>query len=290
MQCDACRNEAVISQQYSGRRMCRRHFVAGLEAKAKRSIRAHRWFGSGDHIGVMVSGDKQSGALLYFMKKLTQDRRDIHLIVIPADGGIAGCDNRSSAERIAALLGLPCIPSVSEDSGDIPGEGRERSNDTGTSLYNLLQEGNGTAARITKIAVAFTLEDMARGVLVRFLRGNLDTLVHPSSSAQKSIPVICPFGSIPSAELELYWDSLGTDLDHLACTQVRDTFTDRVAGLLDEYNTRHPATHHALLHVGEQLTDGKVASLVINRGDDGERGICRCGTCGLAWRVNDNGA
>ena len=279
MQCDACRNEAVISQQYSGRRMCRRHFVADLEAKAKRSIRAHHGLGSGDHIGVIVCGDKQSGALLYFMKKLTQDRRDIHLIVIPADGGIAGCGNRSSAEQIAAILGLPGIPSISEDSGDIPGEGTGRSNDTDTSLHDLLHEGNGPAARITKIAVAFTLEDIARGVLVRFLRGNLDTLVHPSSSAQRLIPVICPFGPIPSAELELYWDSLGTGLNHLPCTQVRDTFTDRVAELLDEYNTHHPATHHALLHIGEQLTDGKVASLVVNRGD---YGISRCGTCGFS--------
>ena len=286
MQCDACRNEAVISQQYSGRRMCRRHFVADLEAKAKRSIRAHRWLGSGDHIGVMVSGDKQSGALLYFMKKLTQDRRDITLSVIPGDGEFADCGNRLSAERIAALLGLPGISSVSEDSGAIPGKETRSPQDAGTLLHDLRYEGTGPAACITKVAVAFTLEDMARGVLARFLRGNLDTFVHPSSSPHGSLPVICPFGSIPSAELELYWDCLGTGLDHLPCTQVRDAFTDRVAGLLDDYNTRHPATHHALLHIGEQLTEGKVASLV---GTHGDCGVSRCGTCGFIREGKGNG-
>lgn len=276
MQCDACRNEAVISQQYSGRHMCRRHFVADLEAKAKRSIRAYRWLDSGDHIGVMVSGDKHSGALLYFMKKLTQDRRDIRLSVIPADGGISSGGNGLSAERIAALMELPCIPLVSDDSG--------------TLLHDQPDEGAYPAARITKIAMAFALEDMARGVLARFLRGNLDRLVHPSSTPRGSLPVICPFGSIPSAELELYWDGLETGLDLLPYTLERDAFMDRVAGLLGEYNTRHPATHHALLHIGEQLADGKMASLVMTRVEDGGYEISRCGPCGLVRGVNGNGA
>jgi tRNA(Ile)-lysidine synthase TilS/MesJ len=290
MQCDVCRKEAVISQQYSGRRLCRRHFVADLEIKAKRSIRAHRWLGSGDHIGVMVSGNKHSGALLYFMKKLTQDRRDIRLSVIPADGGIAGSGNRSSAEQIAALMGFPCIPSVSGDSVAIPEEKTGTPYGAGTLLHHPHDKGNSPAARITKIAVAFTLEDMSRGVLVKFLRGNLDTLIHPSSSPQGSLPVICPFESIPSAELELYWDGLGTGLDKLPYTPERDAFTNRVAGLLDEYNTHHPATHHALLHIGNQLTEGKVASLVVNHGEDGDRGISRCGICGLTREVKSNGA
>ena len=290
MQCDACRNEAIIRQQYSGRRMCRRHFVADLEVKAKRSIRAHHWLGSGDHIGVMVSGDKQSGALLYFMKKLTQDRRDIHMSVIPGDGRIARCGSRFSAERIAALLGLPGILSVSGDSGAIPGEDTERFHGAGTSLQDPPPEGTDLATRITKIAVAFTLEDMARGVLVGFLRGNLDTLVHPSTPPQGSLPVICPFGSIPSAELELYWDCLETGLPRLPYTPARHAFTDRVAGLLDEYNTRHPATHHALLHIGEQLTNGKMASMVVTCGEDGGCGISGYGTCGFSREGKDNGA
>jgi hypothetical protein len=224
------------------------------------------------------------------MKKLTQDRRDIRLSVIPANGGIAGNDNRSSVEQIAALLGFPCIPSVSKDSVAIYEEKIGTAYAADTVLHHPRDKGNGPAARITKIAVAFTLEDMARGVLVKFLQGSLDTLIHPSSSAQGSLPVICPFESIPSAELELYWDGLGAGLDLLPYIHERDSFMDRVAGLLDEYNTRHPATLHALLNIGEQLTEGKVASLVVNRGEDGDSGISGCGTSGLTREVRGNGA
>jgi tRNA(Ile)-lysidine synthase TilS/MesJ len=290
MQCDVCRNEAIISQQYSGRRMCHRHFVADLETKAKRSIRAHHWLSSGDHIGVRVAADKQSWALLYFMKKLTQNRRDIHLSVIPDDGEITECGSRLSAERIAALLGLPCILSVSGDYGAIPEEETEKFQGAGTLRHHPHDKGNGPAARITKIAVAFNLEDMARGILIRFLRGNLDTLVHPSTPQQGSLPVICPFGSIPSAELELYWDCEGTGLPHPPYIPARHVFEDRVAGLLDGYNTRHPATHHALLHIGEQLANGDVASMVVNRGEDGSYGISRCGMCGFSMEGKGNGA
>ena len=86
MRCDKCRNEAVLFQAYSGRHLCGRHLVADIEARAKRSIRSHRWMSPGDHIAVVVSGDRKSAALLFFLKKLTAGRRDIRLSAVPACG------------------------------------------------------------------------------------------------------------------------------------------------------------------------------------------------------------
>jgi len=50
--------------------------------KAKHEIRRHRWITPGDHIAVALSGDKSSAALLYFLKKLTSNRRDISISAI----------------------------------------------------------------------------------------------------------------------------------------------------------------------------------------------------------------
>jgi len=78
MQCDKCRNEAVLFQPYSGRHLCRRHLALNIEARAKHSIRSHHWMKTGDHIAIVLPGDKKSAALLLFLKKLTAGRRDIH--------------------------------------------------------------------------------------------------------------------------------------------------------------------------------------------------------------------
>jgi hypothetical protein len=89
MQCSKCRNEGIIFQPYSGQHLCREHFIADFEAKAKRAIRVHRWMQPQDSVAVVMSGDPADHALLFFFRKLTAYRRDIRLSEVPA-GEISG--------------------------------------------------------------------------------------------------------------------------------------------------------------------------------------------------------
>jgi hypothetical protein len=89
MQCSKCRNESIVYQPYSGQHLCRDHFINDLEAKVKRAIRVHRWIRPGDNIGVPSDGDSAGKALLFFLEKLTGNRRDIKISAIPACEGIA---------------------------------------------------------------------------------------------------------------------------------------------------------------------------------------------------------
>lgn len=90
MQCSKCKGEAVIFQPYSGQHLCRDHFIDDLEAKAKRSIRVHQWMKPGDHIGVLVTGSVADNALLFFLQKLTGNRRDVRISAHPACRGTPG--------------------------------------------------------------------------------------------------------------------------------------------------------------------------------------------------------
>src|SRR4030043_1868131 len=100
MQCDKCRKTAVLFQEYSGQHLCSQHFEADVEAKAKHEIRRHQWMSPGDHIAVALSGDSCSSALLYFLKKLTANRRDIRISAISIDEGIAGYRFLGDSERM----------------------------------------------------------------------------------------------------------------------------------------------------------------------------------------------
>jgi tRNA(Ile)-lysidine synthase TilS/MesJ len=238
MKCDTCRNEAVLFQPSSGRHLCGQHLVADIETRAKRSIRSHHWLSRGDHIAVKIYGDRKSAALLCFLKKMTAGRRDIRLSAVPDSNRKEGKDGLSAAIRVAESLRVPCI--------EISRSGRNEGSDDDS---------------ITKLALAITLDDIAREVLVQFLAGNAERLVHPPSAGESMVPVICPFIAVPSGEVDSYWDHEGTGIDLLPCTPAGDLLSRDVEALLRDYNCRHPATGHALLNLAEEISSGRAAEI-----------------------------
>ncbi len=109
MLCSKCRRQAVLYQRYSGLHLCKAHFIADFEAKAKRAIRMHRWIVPNDGIAVALSGGNASSALLYFMQKLVGKRRDISLYAITIDEGTRGYHDSRVAARIAESVGTELI-------------------------------------------------------------------------------------------------------------------------------------------------------------------------------------
>lgn len=102
MQCSKCKQEAIHFQPYSGQFLCRQHLVADIESKAKRTIRQHNGMCTGDHIAVIHTGDPAERALLFFLHKLIDKRRDIRLSVIvsEAHGSFGSLAGRAGATRI----------------------------------------------------------------------------------------------------------------------------------------------------------------------------------------------
>jgi tRNA(Ile)-lysidine synthase TilS/MesJ len=240
MRCDKCRDDAIFFQSYSGRRLCGRHLALDIESRAKRSIRSHRWIKPGDHIAVVVSGDKKSAALLCFLQKLTADRRDIRLSAIPTKDVVAKRDRRSAAMKIAELLRVSCVE-MPEPGGSV----------------------TAPSDMVTTIALAISLDDIAQGVLGEFLFGDAVRLVHPPPSVSCQIPVIYPFMTVPSDEIDLYWDNQGTGISPAPGTSLREIIPREKLSLLEDYCLRHPATKYALLHLAEQLSGGNAAATVV---------------------------
>jgi len=262
MRCDTCRNEAVFFQAYSGRHLCNRHLVADIEARAKRSIRSHRWMRPGDHIAVVLEGDKKSAALALFLKKLIAGRRDIRLSAVPAGERVTGGYSPSAEHLVAELPGHPPAEITA------PGSHGAVAHDSPT-----------------KIALAFALDDIASEVLVRFLFGTAESLVHPPQAAVTGgITVICPFIAIPSEELEIYWDCQETGISPVSCPPLQDPRSREVETLFRDYHRRHPATMFALMNLAEELSSGGVTEIAA-----GARGRDRIGSQGFSGEVHDDG-
>jgi hypothetical protein len=191
----------------------------------------------GDHIAVLVSGDRKSAALLCFLKKMTADRRDIRLSAVPACEKDPWTGGLSAAVKVAESLRIPSIEL------SLPGA-----------------SGAAAGGNVTKIAMAVSLDDIAQGVLGEFLFGIAERLEHPPANEWNHLPVICPFIAVPSAELDLYWEIAGTGIDIPPCTPCRDTIVQETGALLENFSRRHPATKYALLHLAEQLGSRNTAA------------------------------
>jgi uncharacterized protein (TIGR00269 family) len=259
MQCDKCGRNVVLFQEYSGQHLCRHHFDADVEAKAKHEIRRHRGITPGDHIGIALSGDKISSALLYFMKKLTSDRRDIRISAISIDEGITGYRDLGFAKRIADQLDTECITgSFQENFGITIDEITQIKDTTLSCLYcrvlrNFLLNRIAREHGITKLALVYTLDEGAVSVLKNVLKGVPELTVNSEGVARGKIPRIRPFHSVPQKEVELY-----ADLHIQGCVQSRcpynnDPFDGDVHAMVNEFTVRHPATKYALLSLEKNL-------------------------------------
>ena len=184
MQCDKCKREAVLFQEYSGLHLCKQHFEADFERKAKHEIRSHHWLVHGDHIAVALSGDANSSALLYFLKKLTSGRRDIQISAISIDDGITGYRDTENAQGIRGLPGTECIRvSFAKKIGMAADEIADLKGIALTCTYcrvikNYLLNKTAIEYGITKLASGDDLDDRAASVMKNILQGNSEILIH----------------------------------------------------------------------------------------------------------------
>jgi tRNA(Ile)-lysidine synthase TilS/MesJ len=173
------------------------------------------------------------------MKKITADRKDIRLSAVPPCKGDAMMAGRSAARQVAESLRIPCIEKP------------------------LGEYGPNEQEKVTKIALAISLDDIAQGMLGEFLFGNVNRLVQPGSAVKSLLPVICPFITVPSDELDLSWEIGGTGFNLPRDTPDQGNTETETGTVLKNYSRRHPATKYALLHLAEQLSSGNAAETAV---------------------------
>ncbi|HYY47739.1 MAG TPA: tRNA 2-thiocytidine biosynthesis TtcA family protein, partial [Thermoplasmata archaeon] len=107
--CDRCGGPAVEWVRYSGEHLCRDHFLGLVERRVKRELRSQVELRGGARIAVGMSGGKDSSTTAVLLSDFLRDRRDVELVGITIDEGIAsyrpgGID---AAKALCARLGIP---------------------------------------------------------------------------------------------------------------------------------------------------------------------------------------
>ena len=268
MQCSVCRREAVVFQPYSGKHLCPVHFTRDLEAKARRTIRSHRWLRPGDHLAVVLGGDAASAGLLSFLFGLIKDRRDVRLCAITVDTGISGFPVTEYARAVAGSLGVPLFAgSLAEQYGItedhlVRDEGPDAAACACRVLAGDLLGEIADREGVTRCAVATPVDEIAGDFFADLLAGTPErTLFSRQSAGSAGITVITPFMEIPAAELDCYGrlHGYGELLPAVPCNN-RSGLAHVADGILDSYTSRHPAARFALANLA-----GTLSGIAVNR-------------------------
>ncbi|MDR2856086.1 MAG: tRNA(Ile)-lysidine synthase [Methanomicrobiales archaeon] len=251
-QCSKCREPGIIKQEYSGNILCHSHLIVGVEAKAKRMIRAHNWLSSQDSVVVALSGGEASTAVLLFLHKLFSCRKDITLCAIHVDEGIASFHRKEKAISIADQIGIPCIlASFTEAYGttvdmyatlgkDVCAWCEEKRH---LLLHQIAQEHG-----FTKIAYGYHLEDFSTAVLSHIVCGDPSLLLEGDRRIDATH--IAPFCMIPKKEVVLYSGMESSP----KCPHAKHNMKNQIAKLLDQYANRHPSVHHAIVGLSDRIS------------------------------------
>lgn len=262
MQCTKCGSEAVLYQQYSGLHLCRHHFFDDFEAKAKRAIRRNSWICPKDHVAVVLTGSPSGSALLHFLYTLLHRRKDIRLSAIGVDRKIAGSVRNALSAAVTRYPGVEYREvSFSDRYGTtmdaVAGKsGTAAVCSTCRSLHMHLLQETARSMGATRLACAASLDQRAFDVAGSFLAGRPEQVLRPGAAEGKFIPVMYPFETIPLSEIALYASLLDIPLFRQSCRWIDTAGTGTaLSPLLEEYNSRHPATFHALANLGQRITE-----------------------------------
>jgi uncharacterized protein (TIGR00269 family) len=260
--CSLCTEPAVIYQRQANRHLCGIHFTADVEQRVADTIAIRKMIVSQDRVAVALSGGKDSTALLLILQRLLPAWRNVHLIAVTVDEGIAGYreDTIRSAEQLTRRLGIEhhsiSFTSLFGASLDALLKGRENQ---ACSICGILRKkALAVGARQTgasKLATGHNLDDEAQSVLMNAFRGDLERLVRNSGadSSGTFIPRIKPLALISEKEIATYL-MLEDAWPHLPeCPYTRYALRREVRSMLSGFEYKYPGTMLHLLESKEKI-------------------------------------
>jgi uncharacterized protein (TIGR00269 family) len=279
--CSCCTEPAVFYMRDQGRHLCGNHFREDLEARVSRSICENAMIRDGDRIAIALSGGKDSTALLLLLANMVTDYRNVTLVAITVDEGIAGYRDATvnSAILLATDLGIEhhivSFPDLFGGSLDTFLTGKEGRACTICGI--LRKKALVTAAQkagATKLATGHNLNDEAQSVLMNTLRGDLPRLIRDSGKESEFfIPRIKPLLDICEKEIAVYLMLKDAWRDLPECPYTRFALRAEVRTMLSEFEYKYPGTMKRLIQSRKTLSG-------CLRKSDVEGPLQRCKKCG----------
>jgi len=262
--CDKCGATAVAWIRYSGAHLCREHFLAFVERRVKEEIRREVDLRPGTRIAIGLSGGKDSSTATTLLHDIASTRRDVELVGITVDEGIASYrpEGLQAARHLCASLGIEhrvityrqtvgfeMDRVVKLDAEAIP---------CGYCGVFRRQALNRAAREVDAdyVATGLNLDDTAQSILMNIARGDVDRLARlgPHDVVQPGlVRRLQPLRLIPEKEVYLYAVLRGIPFHDASCPYADRAQRGRFRTVVEQLEAASPGTRHAIVSTYDEL-------------------------------------
>lgn len=264
MACSRCGAPAVEWLRYSGEHLCRDHFFDFVERRAKRELRSQVDLRGGERIAIGMSGGKDSSATAFLLARFFENRRDIELLGITIDEGIATYRPQGivAARRLCEQLGIEHrVLAYQETAGHTMDEVVSLDSEAIPCSYcgPFRRQALNRAAREVEadyVATGLNLDDTAQSILMNVARGDVEKLARlgPHETRQPGlVPRIQPLRMIPEKEVYLYALLRGIAFHDATCPYAERAQRGRFREILHRLEEASPGTRHAIVSGYDQM-------------------------------------
>jgi len=250
LSCAFCAEPAVYLDRATGGHLCAGHLSARVEETFCATLDAPDGLTGGERVAVAFSGGKDSSVLLHLLATLAAPTRDLALVAVTIDEGIAGYRDETVAwaRTLAARLGVEhrVVGFEAGCGSDLDGLvlWREARACTicGVLRRRLLQQ----AARdlgADRLATGHCLDDEAESVVMNWLRGDLYRVAGARPTGGESmVPRTKPLARLSEKEVVSYaiLHDLAPELPE--CPYAHTALRSGVRGLVHRAELHSPGT------------------------------------------------
>ncbi len=279
--CDRCSEPPIHFLRYSGQHLCSDHFLDLVGRRVKKEMRAQHTIEKGRRIGIAVSGGKDSLVVLRMVNEIVRPFRDVDIVALTIDEGIAGY-RPSSLDITGGITKELGVEWHLSDYRNLFGKDLDdmvKESDMGPcSICGILRRNAlNRAAKEADCGVLVTghnLDDMAQTVLMNVMQADVQRLARLGPHMDPIpglIPRSMPLRTTPETETYLCALLLGIPIHGEECPYAETAKRGHYRDLLLKAEEETPGTRHSLLKFRDHI------SPLIPRGRSHVSSCTRCG-------------
>ncbi|MFH1432621.1 MAG: ATP-binding protein [archaeon] len=267
MQCSICKKNAVISRQYEGRALCRKHFFDSVDKNMRKTIRLDGLMPRGAHVAVGVSGDNDSMLLLYLLHKLNKMRGDLKISAVFADEGIRGYRKKmiSQARRFCRDLNVPFFLVTYKDVFGVTIDEVSRKldgKDADVCVYcrelrESLLKRKAIEINADRIALASNMDDEVQAIIAKYFGYDapvdIGEVVNVPVEDEDLIKIIKPLSIVPENETALYARLKKIECMPMTCPYGETSFRYKIRGILNDLEEKHAGIKFNILKTEQKI-------------------------------------
>ncbi len=257
MSCQHCISEPVI-QLSNSQSLCKSCFLSYFEKKVFSTIRAENMIADNDHVGIAVSGGKDSTTVLYLMHQLVKEWKGLRLTAIAIDEGIAGYRDitldglQKFCQKEKITLNIFSFKDLTGKDLDVLVQQFPRACSICGVLRRYLLNTKARALGITKLVTGHNMDDEAQSILMNQFRRNmrLSARLGPVTGMThdpKFIPRIKPLYFLSEKEVATYAFIQGFMETYNECPHASDSYRAKVRDMLYAFDADVPGTKEGII-------------------------------------------